>query len=56
MKDMANPDLSGLVQELRRKRADGMIVGLMPKSPACVFEQPAIDRIDTWIKNGAPND
>ena len=55
-KDPTNPELSGLVQELRRRKTDGTVVGLMPKSPACVFEQPAIDRIQAWIKNGAPND
>jgi hypothetical protein len=55
-KDQASPELSGLVQELRRRKPDGTVVGLMPKRPACVFEQLAIDRIQTWIKNGAPDD
>jgi hypothetical protein len=54
--DQAAPEKSGLVTELRRKKADGTVVGLMPKTPACVFEPEAIDRITTWIKNGAPND
>jgi hypothetical protein len=54
--DQADPSLSGLVQELRRRKPDGTVVGLMPKRPACIFEQAAIDRVQTWIKNGAPDD
>jgi hypothetical protein len=54
--DGADPSKSGLVQELRRKTASGKVEGLMPKRPACVFQPAAIERIQTWIKNGAPND
>jgi hypothetical protein len=55
-RDQTEPEASGLVQELRRRKPDGSVVGLMPKTPECVFESAAIDRIETWIKNGAPND
>jgi hypothetical protein len=50
------PENSGLIQELRRRADDGTITGLMPKRPQCIFEPAAIDRIQTWLKNGAPND
>jgi len=53
--DTSKPDDSGLVQELRRQRADGSVVGLMPKRPVCVFTAAAITRIDTWISAGAQN-
>lgn len=55
-RDAADPHNSGLVQELRRKNADGTVSGLMPKRPNCAFDTDAIARIETWIKNNAPND
>jgi len=55
--DQASPENSGLVVEIRKVKADGKLDGLMPLRPACVaFEPAAVDRITTWIKNGAPDD
>lgn len=56
-KDFTAPEKSYLVLTLRRCRAGTTQGGSMPKRPAnYVFSLKAIDRIQTWIKNGAPND
>jgi hypothetical protein len=54
--DSSAPARSQLVATLRRRSATGGIIGLMPKSPAYVFSHDSINRIEAWIRNGAPDD
>jgi hypothetical protein len=54
--DADAPEKSTLVQVLRRRNASGKTVGTMPKRSGYVFSEDAIDRIETWIRNGAPDD
>lgn len=54
--DMQHPENSNLIGVLRHDDDKGNEVGFMPKSPPVVFSKDSIDRIETWLKNGAPND
>jgi hypothetical protein len=54
--DAAAPEKSTLVQVLRRRTASGKTLGTMPKRSGYVFSDDAIARIETWIRNGAPDD
>lgn len=51
--DVGTPSESTLVQILRRRSESGGIVGVMPKSSRYVFSDDSIERIETWIGNGA---
>jgi hypothetical protein len=53
--DAQAPEQSTLVTMLRRRTSSG-VVGSMPKLSSYVFDSGSIDRIETWIRNGAPND
>lgn len=55
-RDFAAPSKSTLIDVLRRRDANGAIVGSMPKRSSYVFSQDSIRRIETWIANGAPDD
>lgn len=55
-RDFAAPSKSMLVDVLRRRDANGTIVGSMPKRSSYVFSSDSIRRIETWIANGAPDD
>lgn len=54
--DAVSPERSTLVQVLRRRSTNGSIVGSMPKRSSFVFSDAAMNRITTWIRNGAPDD
>jgi hypothetical protein len=56
--DKAAPEKSSLIAGILRIRdASNNIVGIMPKEPSnCVYSQASLDRIETWIKNGFPDD
>jgi hypothetical protein len=56
--DAAAPEKSGLLLGLLRlRRPDGTIVGFMPQAPAdYVFPDDCIERIKTWIRDGAKDD
>lgn len=49
----AQPENAFLVGVLRKKKADGSIVGTQPMSPLFVFHSKSIERIKTWIGAGA---
>ncbi|MBN9167259.1 MAG: hypothetical protein BGO98_17810 [Myxococcales bacterium 68-20] len=55
-RDFSAPSKSTLVDVLRRRDANGAVVGSMPKRSSYVFSRDSIDRIETWIANGAPDD
>ena len=55
-RDFAAPRKSTLIAVLRRRDANGAIVGSMPKRSSYVFSEDSIRRIETWIANGAPDD
>lgn len=54
--DSNAPERSSLVATLRRRSGTGTIVGTMPKRSQYVFSRQSIARIETWIRNGAPDD
>lgn len=54
--DASSPTTSALYLTLRHRRDDGSIVGNMPKRPLYVFSSASMDRVTTWIRNGAKND
>jgi len=56
--DFAAPEKSALfVGLLRIRKADGTIVGFMPEMPAdYVFPDACVERIQTWIRDGAKDD
>lgn len=54
--DTTDPANSALLLTLRHRREDGSVAGTMPKRPVYVFSTASIERIATWIQNGAPND
>jgi hypothetical protein len=54
--DSKAPEKSTLIAMLRRRSASGGIVGTMPKRSEYVFSRDSIARVETWIRNGAPND
>src|SRR5690606_19153544 len=51
--DADDPESSFFVNVLRRKDANGKIVGTQPKAPLFVFHEKSIERIKTWIADGA---
>jgi hypothetical protein len=53
--DATAPEKSTLIQVLRRQTSDG-VVGSMPKRSSFTFTSEQIARIETWIRNGAPDD
>jgi hypothetical protein len=53
---MSKPENTLLYGVLRKKRSDGTITGTQPKSPLVVFHTKTLDRIKTWIQNGATAD
>ncbi len=55
--DATEPTKSTLYLVVRHRRPDGSLVGNMPKRPVTyVFSTASMERIATWIKNGANND
>ncbi len=52
-KDSAKPEYAFLIGVLRKKKPDGSVGGTQPTSPLFVFHANSIDRIKTWIGNGA---
>jgi hypothetical protein len=56
--DSAAPEKSGLfVGLLRVRKPDGTITGFMPQQPAdYVFPDTCVERIKTWIRDGAKDD
>lgn len=50
------PESAYLVAVLRKEASDGSIRGTQPKSPPFVFHEKSIERITTWIGNGAKDD
>jgi hypothetical protein len=54
----SNPDEGRLLHQiLRRRDADGCVTGRMPQAPASyVFSETSLERIRTWIRDGAPTD
>ena len=56
--DAEAPENSMLLTSLLRvKKPDGKIVGFMPQQPAdYVFPDACVERIQTWIRNGAKDD
>lgn len=55
--DSAAPDESSFLKALLRlQKADGTVIGFMPKEPICVYPEPALARIRTWIRDGAKNE
>lgn len=54
--DFTAPQQSFLATIVRRRRSDGSLLGSMPKRPAYVFSRASMERIQTWIQNGAPDD
>lgn len=55
-RDVAAPADSTLVRILWHRKADGSLTGSMPKTPRYVFSRASLERVQTWIANGAPND
>ncbi len=57
-KDSAAPENSRLfVGLLRIRKPDGSTVGFMPQIPAdYVLPQTCVERVQTWIRNGAQDD
>jgi hypothetical protein len=51
--DPAQPGSALLVKALRRKDADGEVIGRQPKSPLFVFHDRSLERIKAWIADGA---
>lgn len=51
--DTEKPEAAFLINVLRRKNADGKIVGTQPKLPLFVFHEKSIERIKKWIADGA---
>lgn len=39
-----------------RKRTNGAVIGIMPKSPQYVFTDDELARVKAWIAKGSPND
>lgn len=55
--DTTDPTKSTLYLVARHRRPDGTLAGSMPKRPVrYVFSTASMERIATWIKNGAKND
>ncbi|HVH46865.1 MAG TPA: hypothetical protein VM925_31195 [Labilithrix sp.] len=56
--DSAAPDSSGLfVGLLRIRRPDGTVSGFMPQAPAdYIFPSACLERMKTWIRDGAKDD
>jgi hypothetical protein len=54
--DATAPEKSTLIQVLRRQSSGGVLVGSMPKRSQFVFTNEQLARIETWIRNGAPDD
>jgi hypothetical protein len=52
------PDDSRILKALRRQNVDGGIDDgfRMPRIPSCAFSVASMERIRTWIQNGAPDD
>jgi hypothetical protein len=51
--DTEKPEAAFLINVLRRKNADGKIVGTQPKLPLFVFHEKSIERVKKWIADGA---
>lgn len=49
--DPKNANIFGI---LRHKTAAGSIAGIMPQSPAAVFPDTCLERIQGWIADGVP--
>jgi hypothetical protein len=55
--DEKAPEKAFLLTGLLRSVQTGVRTGIMPKEPAdYVFHPATLKRIETWIRNGAPND
>ncbi|AKU95388.1 hypothetical protein AKJ09_02052 [Labilithrix luteola] len=55
-RDFSAPEGSTLVRILWQRKTNGTLTGSMPKTPRYVFSRASLERIQTWIGNGAPND
>lgn len=54
--DSAAPEQGALIHTLRHRTTSGSVTGTMPKGGSYVFSRASVTRIETWIRNGAPND
>lgn len=53
--DAMMPEGAGFYGVLR-KRSNGAVIGIMPKSPMYVFTDDELARVKAWIAKGSPND
>jgi hypothetical protein len=55
-RDPAAPEKSALIGVLRQCSDRGDVVGIMPQQPrSYVFSRASLDRIEAWIRQGAPD-